>query len=454
MKPYKPERYFYRDAAHLLRRAGFGGTVEEIEAYRKLGPEAAVEKLLGFSDDDGTQPNPFDWRAAYDGMNAARPFGTLMALWFHRMVKSNQPLKEKLALFWHGHFATGRDKVDNAFMMAAQIELFRSKGLGKFQDLVLEVSRDPAMLRYLDNDKNIKGRPNENYARELMELFTMGVHGGYTEKDVQEAARAFTGWTHGPKSQDAKYERVFVFQKQNFDDGVKTVLGQTGKWGGEDIVRITATHPATAKFMTAKLWRFFVSESLPEHIHNELSAYWMETEGDVRAVLKRMFSSEEFYATENRFALVKSPVEYVVGALRATNASITPEHVMALNNITTSMTQTLLYPPDVSGWKGGDDWLADFTLLNRLNFVAGLVAGNLPAQKKTQDQQIPKVTLDLPMGRDARETIDLLGKTLMGETPLGETRLALQTLAGGTITPDVVKRLAHFLMISPQYHLA
>jgi uncharacterized protein (DUF1800 family) len=167
-----------------------------------------------------------------------------------------------------------------------------------------------------------------------------------------------------------------------------------------------------------------------------------------------MFSSEEFYATENRFALVKSPVEYVVGALRATNASITPEHVMALNNITTSMTQTLLYPPDVSGWKGGDDWLADFTLLNRLNFVAGLVAGNLPAQKKTQDQQIPKVTLDLPMGRDARETIDLLGKTLMGETPLGETRLALQTLAGGTITPDVVKRLAHFLMISPQYHLA
>ena len=182
MKPYKPERYFYRDAAHLLRRAGFGGSVEEVEAYRKLGPEAAVDLLLTPQPDSGE--SPFDWRGSFDGNNAGGPIGPLTAWWLHRMLEGPNPLVEKLTLFWHGHFATGRDKVNNAFALAAQNELFRQQGLGDFADLVLEVSRDPAMLRYLDNDENVKAHPNENYARELMELFTMGVHGGYTEKDV------------------------------------------------------------------------------------------------------------------------------------------------------------------------------------------------------------------------------------------------------------------------------
>ena len=395
MRPYKPERYFYRDAAHLLRRAGFGGRAEEVEAYRKLGPQEAAEKLLTFSDgDDGTEPNPFDWRAAYNGMNAGSGLGTLAALWFYRMISSSEPLKEKLALFWHGHFATGRDKVDNAYMMSAQLETFRAKGLGKFPDLVLEVSKDPAMLRYLDNDKNAKGHPNENYARELMELFTIGVHAGYSEKDVQESARAFTGWSHGPLSDAVKQECKFAFQAKNHDDGEKTVLGQTGHWDGHDIVRIVTDHPACARFMTAKLWRFFVNEKLPESTHDELSAFWTQSCGDVREVLKLIFSSEEFYAPENRFALVKSPVEYVIGAIRTTGAKLEPEHVMALNSLTTNMTQTLFYPPNVKGWDGGDDWLADFTVLNRLNFVAGLIGGNLPAQKKDKDQQVPKVTLN------------------------------------------------------------
>lgn len=453
MKPYTPERYFYRDAAHLLRRAGFGASPQEVEEYRKLGPQEAAEKLLSFSDGDGTEPNPFDWRAAYNGTNAGSGFPTLAALWFHRMIVSSEPLKEKLALFWHGHFATGRDKVDNTFMMAAQYEMFRAKGLGTFPDLVLEVSRDPAMLRYLDNDKNLKGHPNENYARELMELFTIGVHAGYTEKDVQESARAFTGWTRTAIAQGSP-EQKFVFAARNHDEGVKTVLGQTGNWDGHDIVRIVTDHPACARFMTAKLWRFFVSEKLPDATHDELAAFWTQSKGDVREVLKWIFSSEEFYAPENRFALAKSPVEYVVGAIRATGAKLQPEHVMALNGLTTNMTQTLFYPPNVKGWDGGDDWLADFTVLNRLNFVAGLLSGNLPAQKKSQDQQIPKVTFDLPLGRDGHQTLDLIGRALNGETPIGEMRASMQALASGAVNADMAKRLAHFAMISPQFHLA
>jgi uncharacterized protein (DUF1800 family) len=453
MKPYKPQRYFYRDAAHLLRRAGFGGSSDEVEVYRKLGPEAAAEKLLTFSEADGTDASLFDWRAAYNGMNAGGGFPMLAALWFHRMITTSQPLKEKLALFWHGHFATGRDKVDNAFAMAAQLETFRMKGLGQFPDLVLAVSRDPAMLRYLDNDKNAKGKPNENYARELMELFTIGVHAGYTEKDVQESARAFTGWTRTAIDK-GNPEQKFVFTAKNHDDGVKTVLGQTGNWDGHDIVRIVTDHPACAKFMTAKLWRFFVNEKPADNTHDELAAFWTQSKGDVRAVLKLIFSSEEFYAAENRFALVKSPVEYVVGAIRATGAKLQIEHVMALNNVTQGMTQQLFYPPNVKGWDGGDDWLADFTMLNRLNFVAALINGNLPAAKKSRDQQIPKVTLDLPVAETANQTLDLIGRALNGETPIGEMRASMQALATGTVNADMAKRLAHFAMISPQFHLA
>ena len=191
MKAYSSKEYSFEDAAHLLRRAGFGGMPTEVEELRKLGPKLAVEKLLAFSKDDGTNPNPHNFRpilenAANAGQARGQAINTLQGWWLHKMLTTTQPLKEKLTLFWHGHFATGLDKVRNAFMLEEQNELFRLFGLGRFDALVLEVSRNPAMLIYLDNAENVKGHPNENYARELMELFTMGVHGGYTERDVQE----------------------------------------------------------------------------------------------------------------------------------------------------------------------------------------------------------------------------------------------------------------------------
>ena len=452
MKPYAPERYFYRDAAHLLRRAGFGGTVAEIETYRKLGPEAAVERLL--SSTDAVASNPMDWRVRFDGNNAGGPIRDLIAWWLYRMMHTQNPLLEKLTLFWHGHFATGRDKVNNAFALAAQNEQFRLKGRGLFEELALEVSRDPAMLRYLDNDKNVKGKPNENYARELFELFTMGVHGGYTEKDVQEAARAFTGWTHTHVSEANKHERKFVFAKDKHDTGNKTVLGQTGDWDGSDVVALACAHPATAKFITGKLWRFFVSETITASQAAALEAKWLETNGNIREVLRLIFTSEDFYAPENRYALIKSPVEYVIGTLKGTQAQLQPGHWLALGDQLGNMTQSLFYPPNVKGWDGGESWIADYTLLNRLGFIGALMAGNLPYAKSNPDEVPPKVTLELPAGRNARETIDLIGKTIMGDTPLGELRVALQAVQAEVITPDVANRMTHLALVSPQYHLA
>ena len=452
MKPYKPERYFYRDAAHLLRRAGFGGSVEEVEAYRKLGPEAAVDLLLTPQPDGGE--SPFDWRGSFDGNNAGGPIGPLTAWWLHRMLEGPNPLVEKLTLFWHGHFATGRDKVNNAFALAAQNELFRQQGLGDFADLVLEVSRDPAMLRYLDNDKNVKGKPNENYARELFELFTLGVHGGYSEKDVQEAARAFTGWTHTHASDSNKHERRFVFQKDKHDAGVKTVLGQQGEFTGADIVRLACEHESTARFVTGKLWRFFVSEAITPSQAAELEAVWREHGGNIREVLRAILTSEAFYAPEHRYALVKSPVEYVIGTLKATRAKLQPGHYLALEGVLGTMLQTLFLPPNVKGWDGGDAWIADHTLLNRLGFVGALLGGSLPARKASPDEVVPQARFELPVGRNARETIDLIGKALMGDTPLGELRLALQAVQAEPVTPEVANRMAHLALISPQYHLS
>ncbi len=465
MKPYQPKTYSFEDAAHLMRRAGFGGTPEQIEELRRLGPQLAAEKLLRFTAQDGTQSNPHSiektfQEAQQQGVNnpAARAIPTLQAWWIHKMLQSREPLKEKLTLFWHGHFVSALDKVRNAFMLRDQNELFRNKGLGKFQDLVLEVSRDPAMLRYLDNDKNVKKHPNENYARELMELFTMGAHGGYTEKDVQEAARAFTGWTFSRQRLNANPDPKFIFNASQHDSGVKTVLGQTGKLGGEDVVRIVTNHPATPKFMTRKLWAFFVNEDVPHTVIEELSRTWVQSGGNIREVLLEMLSSEAFYAPENRVVLIKSPLEYVIGTLRSLNIGLKPAQEMGLIGLLNAMAQAPFLPPDVSGWDAGLGWISDTTLLNRLNFV-GMIAGTgrlpVPRNRQNQGQQDPAmISFEVPRGANTTETIDLIGRTLLGSTPSGGLRRALEAYAKGRNSPEIAKGLLYLVLASPQYHLA
>jgi uncharacterized protein (DUF1800 family) len=473
MKTYQPKNYSFEDAAHLLRRAGFGGTPEEIKKVQALGPELAVEQLLAFSDNDQTGDNPHDIEKTYKdhlAANGGNPGGaqgsallTLQGWWLHKMLNTNQPLKEKLALFWHGHFATGQDKVRNAFALQRQNELFRRSGTGKFDALTLQVAKDPAMLRYLDNDENVKAHPNENFARELMELFTMGVHGGYTEKDIQESARAFTGWTaKGGNNKDIEaYKNIqFMFVPKNHDSGVKTFLGQSSNFDGADIVRIVTHHPSSAKFMTEKIWRYFVSEELPENIHNDLIQVWTSSKLDIRELLRTIFNSQEFYAPQNRNNLIKSPLEYVIGSLRSVNAKLLPEQELTLVNLLAAQAQIPFYPPNVKGWDGGLEWIADTTLLNRIQFMGTLSGGKLAMRFRFKQENKEKVPpqpiagLTFPVGASTKETIDLIGKTFIGEQPTGVLRKALETFAKGRNNPEIAKGLAYLVLISPHYHLA
>jgi uncharacterized protein (DUF1800 family) len=464
MKAYSSQNYSFEDAAHLLRRAGFGGTPAEVEELRKLGPKLAVEKLLTFSKDDGTDPNPHNFRSFFENatnLGAARgkAINILQGWWLQKMLTTSQPLKEKLTLFWHGHFATGLDKVRNPYMLEQQNDLFRNLGLSRFEDLVLEVSRDPAMLVYLDNAENIKGHPNENFARELMELFTMGVHGGYTERDVQESARAFTGWglekvPKGSYNENPK----FKFYANKHDDAQKTFLEDRGNFDGRDIVRMVSQHPATARFITGKLWRFFVSEELPKATADELVKLWQDTGANIREVLRTILTSEKFYAPENRSSLVKSPIEYMVGSLRSSAARPTPAQTISLINQLDAMAQIPFHPPNVKGWDGGLEWIADGTVLARLNFVGALVGGKLPGRdptvEKSQIAPAPIPNLSWPIGSSLSETIDLIGRHYLGAAPTGNLRKVLEAFAKGNNTPDVARRLAHLVLVSPQYQVA
>jgi uncharacterized protein (DUF1800 family) len=473
MKTYQPKNYSFEDAAHLLRRAGFGGSSEEIRQLQLLGPSLAVEQLLTFSNNDQTGDNPHDVEKTLlevldaNGGKIGNAQGaailSLQGWWLHKMLNTNQPLKEKLVLFWHGHFATGLDKVRNAFALKNQNELFRRLGTGKFDALTLQVAKDPAMLRYLDNNDNVKAHPNENFARELMELFTLGVHGGYTEKDVQESARAFTGWTFkGGGNKDTKGYKIaeFVVIPKNHDTGVKTVLGQSGNFDGTDIVRIVTQHPSSAKYMTEKIWRFFVSEELPEDIHLELVKVWINSKLDIRELLRFIFTSEAFYAPQNRNNLIKSPLEYVIGSLRAVKANLVLEQQLTLVNLLASQAQIPFYPPNVKGWDGGLEWIADTTLLNRIQFIGTISSGKLAMRlryKKDRQEKIPPqpiAGITYPLGASTKETIDLIGQNFLGEVPTGVLRKALETFAKARNTIDVAKGLAYIVMISPHYHLS
>ncbi len=472
MKPYAPDNYTFEDAAHLLRRMGFGGTPSQIEALRRMGPALAVETLMRFDDNDGTRDNPHDLEQRFKELvDGGRPpqqavAGTVpmaQAWWMHKLVNTTQPFKEKLTIFWHGHFASGLDKVRNGFMLRDQNELFRRMALSKFEALTLAVAKNPAMLVYLDNDENTKGHPNENFARELMELFTMGVRGGYTERDVQESARAFTGWSFLKKRGDLESLKKpkFVFNQKNHDTDSKAFLGKSGNFTGEDIVRILASHPSTATFITTKLWRFFVSEDLPAATSGELATLFTRTGGDLREVLRAIFTSSDFYTPQNRNSLIKSPLEYVIGALRSSQTVLTKNHEYALSGVLAAMAQIPFYPPNVKGWDGGLDWVADTTLLNRLQFIGALSSSKLPTgygngngkANNPSDKAAP-VTSSWPVGQSLDATLELIGQTYLGAAPSGSLERALRVFAKNRNTPEVAKGLAYLVMVSPQYHLA
>ena len=373
-----------RLAAHLLRRAGFGGTPDDIRHYATMRPQDAVSSLIHFPDTSGLPQQPdnvLDPRErifALRGSDSADRRLALMQLrkemvssiasiqnwWLNRMLSTPAPLQEKMTLFFHGHFTSAAiQKGVWPTYVWQQNQLFRTSALGNLRKLTVSVSKDPAMLLYLDNASSNKAHPNENYARELMELFTLG-HGNYSEEDIRQSARAFTGWTINRRAGQ------FATNESNHDDGTKTFLARSGNFDGNDIVEIIYEQPACARFWAQKLLNYFVYNDPEPQLIDALANVIRKHDYELAPVMSTILRSNVFFSQRAYRALVKSPVEYLVGTYNA----------FALNQIDLSalrslrqMGQVLFYPPNVAGWTGGSAWITSQTLIARENFVAALV---------------------------------------------------------------------------------
>jgi uncharacterized protein (DUF1800 family) len=372
--------------AHLFRRAGFGATRDELEAALDKGYEATVEELLHPENAPDVAEDLLE-RYYLDVKESFQLDGAQVG-WVYRMINTKRPLEEKMTLFWHGLFATGFNKCDDPRVITKQIRMFRRHGLGNFRELLVELSRDPAMIYWLDNNQSRGDAPNENYGRELLELFSMGI-GNYSEDDVKAAARAFTGWTLAPTLPRQPYGRFdweFEYRPELHDDSTKTFLGETGQWNGEDIVSIVVKQPAAARFIARHLYNFFVADEPqvpawptvpprdPEAIDTLMDAY-MTSQYDMRAVLRTLFLSDFFRSEQAYFAKVKSPTELVIGTVRLTKDFSFPK--LGLREISLEcryMGQDLLNPPSVEGWHTGKEWIDTGCLVERINFAAQQVS--------------------------------------------------------------------------------
>ncbi|MCC7371947.1 MAG: DUF1800 domain-containing protein [Chloroflexi bacterium] len=344
--------------ALLLRRAGFGASPSELERYVKLGVPGTLDELL--------QPEKVE--EDFDGLLNSLS-GHLIDLqniedvqtwWLYRMVRSRRPLVEKMTLFWHGHFAVSNQKVTNPLAMHAHLATLRQHSLGNLRDMLMAISRDPAMLVWLDGNTNRKGAPNENYGRELLELYTLGI-GNYTEADVRAAARAFTGWNLNGAE--------FFFNRNQHEFGPKTFMGETADFDGGDIVNMVVGHKATAERICRKLFAFFAYPNPEPALLGSLVGAYLDSRYDIRAIVGAILRSDAFYSDESRYGHVKSPTEYVVGAVRMLGAQARERSLIALMR---SMGQDILNPPNVAGWAGGRAWINPTTLLERFNFAARL----------------------------------------------------------------------------------
>ncbi|MGE5615985.1 MAG: DUF1800 domain-containing protein, partial [Bacillota bacterium] len=370
-------------ARHLLDRAGFGATPAEVSDYAVLDRHEAVTRLL-----DGTRresvlkppafvDEPFvpfsrlrmldpQERQAEQRRRVEEAFA-LREWWMREMLTTSSPLTERMTLFWHNHFATSQQKVRSATLMYRQNALLRREALGNFATMLHAVARDPAMLIYLDNARSRRQAPNENFAREVMELFTLG-EGHYTERDIKEAARAFTGWSLDPET------GTFLARPAWHDAGAKTVLGKTGNLDGDDVLDTLLARDETAEFIAGKLWREFVSPT-PDPVEvKRLAKVFRDAHYEVKPLLAALFESDAFWSQANRASLIKSPVDLVVGTLRT--FGIHPMDLRPAVVATAALGQNLFTPPNVKGWPGGERWINTATLLGRKQFVERVAAND------------------------------------------------------------------------------
>jgi uncharacterized protein (DUF1800 family) len=410
-------------AAHLLNRAGFGGSPQDIENLRLMGPDRAVSWLIDYeripddtpapewtqniSDDAILQRDAINRAADVDtrrelqrmqGQEVNKQIAELRYWWMRRMALGPRPFLEKMTLFWHGHFATSFEKVRSPYFLWLQNETQRQNATGSFSQLLIAMAEDPAMLDYLDGERSNKNKPNENFAREVMELFTLG-EGNYTEHDIQQLARAFTGW--GLAKDQLRYE----YHPNNHDPGPKTIFGQTANFSGEEALQLICAQPACAPFIVSKIWRYFVQDQPPAAVVAALAADFNAHGMDIKRLMRTIFRSQEFYAPDVVRAQIKSPVQWILAASHQLEAPL-PTEPMTLVMLL-QLGQELFQPPNVKGWDGGVAWITTNSLLDRYNFAAALVEG----------QRVPLPSL-LGQMRGFNNSLEDDGLLQIGPTPV------------------------------------
>lgn len=479
---------------HVLRRFGLGASEAELDFYEPKGFKGAVEYMIEAAiTPPSLEINPRDFANKQGAVNLR----VMQGLWYMRFLTTEKPLQEKMVLFWHNHFATSAEKVTNPATMAKQIELFRTMGMSNFRDLLLAVSQDPAMIFWLDNQLNVVGKPNENFAREVMELFTLGI-GHYTEKDIQEAARAFTGWGYSQRGQNRRDDvprpfDSFVFSPKLHDDGQKTIFGKTGNFNGEEVIDMLCKNPQTARYLTEKAWAFFVSSTPNKAAIDRISKEFFDSGLEITVLVRSIINSKEFFAPEVVGKLIKTPIDFAIDTARQlgvggiikqlmadgkANPDVNEENGLnrglvralsgpiAAHSSTKSMGMELMYPPDVSGWDFGESWISTGTMIARMKWADSLfpvgartgqpLGGANPAQRAGlmplaayplfQDDPTAEGIVkrlcsiyDVVLSRDKMESL-----TSVAEQELG-SRLTLQN------ANQVARRVSMGIFASPEF---
>ena len=429
--------------SHLLRRAGFGETAAVRDRFARLGVEGAVDHLLDYERIDDSA---LDKRLASLAFDTAKP-RDLMRWWLVRMVHTQRPFLEKIVLFWHGLLTSGFQKVGQGPQMFNQNQLFRNHAVDRYGVLLKAVSRDPAMLSWLDSRSNRKSAPNENFARELMELFTMGP-GNYTERDVRESARAFTGW--------GLREKSFFFRAGQHDYGVKQFLGRSGRFDGDGIIDIVLEQPAASWYIARRLFEFFAYDGPSDETIAPFATTLRESGFSIKATVRRILTSDEFFSGRAYRAKIKGPAELVAGAFRTLGLETDGR---GLDGLIGAMGQTLFLPPDVAGWAGGSSWINSTTLLHRVNFAHHLSS----AVRRQLQQQLPRARVEAYRADRQARIEGMIALLLDGELAPDQRRVLdefIQQAEGGTKRhgvrqeADLLSNVDYLILASPDYQLA
>jgi len=502
MLPKAESSWTLEEAAHLMNRAGFGGTPAEINRIHSLGRNAVVDALLSAEDPADAFPKP-DWadeetalasmretmeqrremrqsmrnlpaeeadrkrREAFRMIQQENRRNSLeaQANWFRRMLQTRAPLREKMTLFWHDHFATSLQKVRQPILMFKQNELFRSHALGSFKTLTHAIVRDPAMMIYLDLQSSKKDKPNENFAREVFELFTLG-EGHYSEQDIREAARAFTGYQLNRLT-----GKTFHVERQA-DTGTKTIFGKTGKFNGSDVVDLIFEQSETPRFMARKIWEFFVYEKPSESAVNALAAIFRDADFRIEPLLREIFLSREFYSEKAIRTQIKSPIQYLVQLLKQLEISEPPAGFPI--NAQQQLGQTLFLPPNVAGWDWGKAWINTNTLLARYNLAGVLTKGSedsdlamkgaqvrMPGSNRGRNRGWSGPDYETLAPRESREdpaklVDDLVFRFFNGKLPDKARRSFIDyanAKKGVVFTNKEIGELCHLILSTPYYQL-